>query len=608
MNNDYKYTIRRIGQYMGHYAWLFLGIGFLVAMAALGNLLGTYRIRTIVNTALYFGKEEAFLQIGIMAIWFGIGVLCSLSYSQLMAIGAQKVIQEIRKDLFSRLQKLPLSYFDTHSQGEIMSRFTNDVDTLSDALNNSFAMMIQSGIQVIGTLVLLFVLNWQLSLIVVVFYILMFAYIRYSSKTSKHYFSLQQSHLGSLNGYIEEHLKNQKVIKVFNHEKICQTEFEQQNSALQKASQNAQNYAATIIPMVVSCSYINFAIVAIAGGYLTLLGKMDIGALSSYLVFVRQAALPINQFSMQMNLILSALAGASRIFDLMDQNTEVNEGKVTLVSIQKENGTIIETNKNTGLWAWRHPRENDVEYVDLKGDVRFENVTFGYTADKTILHDISLFAKPGQKIAFVGATGAGKTTITNLINRFYDVQKGSITYDGIDVKLIKKEDLRRSLAMVLQDTHLFSGTILDNIRFGNLEASNKECIDAAKLANAHSFISRLPQGYETYITNDGANLSNGQRQLIAIARAAVANPPVLILDEATSCIDTYTEKQIEKGMDSLMKGRTVFVIAHRLSTVRSSDAIMVLDHGKIIERGSHEELLKQKGLYYKLYTGMFELS
>ncbi len=601
-------TIRKLMHYMGNHALLFVLVGILVAFSALGNLLGTYMIRPVVNEVLSTGLDKALLQIILMAFIFLIGVLSALGYTQIMAVAAQKVVKDIRQDLFHVLQKLPLSFFDTHSHGELMSRFTNDVDTVSDALNNSFAMMIQSFIQVVGTLILLFVLSWRLSLIVVLFYIIMFIYIQFSSKKSKSYFSLQQKNIGDINGFTEEMISGQKVVKVFNHEKANQKIFESLNKNLQRSSAKAQGYAQTIVPMVVSLSYVNYAIVSVLGGYMVLKGQMDVGSLASYLIFVRQAAMPINQFTMQMNLLLTSLSGAERIFELMDMDPEVDQGKVTLVSIRKENDQIIETRENTGQWAWRHPREQGIEYVLLQGDVRFHDVSFGYTTKKTILHDISLYAKPGQKVAFVGATGAGKTTITNLINRFYDIQNGSITYDGIDIKLIKKADLRHSLGIVLQDTHLFTGTILDNIRFGNLEATDDECVRAAKLANADSFIRRLPQGYQTMIHNDGSNLSTGQRQLLAIARAAVADPPVLILDEATSSIDTRTEQLIEKGMDQLMEGRTVFVIAHRLSTVRNADVIIVLDHGQIIERGNHEQLIDQHGVYYQLYTGMFELS
>ena len=548
--------------------------------------------------------------VALTACIYGAGVLSAYGYTQIMVVVAQKIVCEIREDLFHRMQSLPLRYFDTNPNGDTMSRFTNDVDTISDALNNSFAMMVQSFIQIVGTLTLIFILNWQLSLIVLLCYILMFAYIRFSGQRSRHYFGQQQRCLGRLNGFVEEMIQGQKVVKVFNHEQANMAEFRARNGELQQAATSALAYAGTMVPMVVSLSYVNYAIVAIVGGIMAINGWTDVGSLASYLVFVRQTAMPINQFTSQSNLILTAMSGAERIFELMEQEPERDEGRVTLTSVaRRSDGSLYECVQNSGMWAWRHPRaDGSVELVALRGDVRFDHVRFGYDSGRPILHDISLYAKPGQKIAFVGATGAGKTTITNLINRFYDVDQGSITYDGIDVRLIRKADLRRSLSIVLQDTHLFTGTIADNIRYGKLDASMEEVVQAACLANADSFIRRLPNGYDTRLSGDGASLSQGQRQLLAIARAAIADPPVLILDEATSSIDTRTERLIEKGMDSLMEGRTVFVIAHRLSTVRNADAIMVLDHGRIIERGSHDELIARKGTYYQLYTGMFELS
>ena len=434
---------------------------------------------------------------------------------------------------------------------------------------------------------------------------IMFLYIRFSGKRSKAYYARQQKVLGGLDGYIEEMVNGQKVVKVFNREGDNLEAFREKNEALRKAGTGAQGYAATMVPAVVSISYVNYAIVAILGGIMALKGMTDVGSLASYLVFVRQSAAPINQFTQQSNFLLAALAGAERVFDAMRQTPEVDDGEVTLVHAETRDGKLCVSDKKTGRWAWKKP---DGTLVPLCGDVRFEHVKFGYNAKKTVLQDITLYAKPGQKIAFVGSTGAGKTTITNLINRFYDVQGGRILYDGIDVRDIKKDDLRHSLGIVLQDTHLFTGTIADNIRFGKLDATQEEIEKAAKIANADSFIRRLPNGYNTMVTSDGANLSQGQRQLLAIARAAVADPPVLILDEATSSIDTRTEALIEKGMDSLMEGRTVFVIAHRLSTVRNANAIMVLEHGEIVERGDHEDLLRQKGMYYRLYNGMFELS
>ena len=586
------YTIRALLSYLGRHKFLLLAVAVLVTVSALANLLGTYMIRPVVNNLATGGMEALLRGVAITALIYLAGALAAWGYTQTMVKAAQKVLYDIRRDLFAHLQKLPLRFFDTRRHGDVMSYFTNDVDTISDALNNSFAMVIQSFIQVAGTLTMLFILNWRLTLVVAVCYVVMFLYIRYSGKRSKAYYNKQQRALGDLDGYIEEMVAGQKVVKVFNHEKANLRTFREKNEALRKAGTGAQSYAATMIPAVVSISYINYAIVAALGGYMAMAGMTDVGSLASYLVFVRQAAMPINQFTQQTNFLLAALAGAERVFEAMDQTPEVDDGQVRL-------------EKRDGGWVWRKP---DGSEVPLRGDVRFEGVTFGYDAGHPILKDISLFAKPGQKIAFVGSTGAGKTTITNLINRFYDVQKGRVTYDGIDVKDIRKDDLRRSLGMVLQDTHLFTGTIADNIRFGKLDATMEEVEKAAKIANADSFIRRLPQGYDTMVTADGANLSQGQRQLLAIARAAVADPPVLILDEATSSIDTRTEAPIEKGMDQLMEGRKVFVIAHRLSTVRNADAIMVLVQGQIVERGSHEDLLAQQGEYYQLYNGMFELS
>ena len=604
-------TLRTLLHYMGNHRFLLLAVAVLVSLSALANLLGTYMLKPIVNDYIIPRDVNGLIHaVALTACIYGAGVLSAYGYTQIMVVVAQKIVCEIREDLFHRMQSLPLRYFDTNPNGDTMSRFTNDVDTISDALNNSFAMMVQSFIQIVGTLTLIFILNWQLSLIVLLCYVLMFAYIRFSGQRSRHYFGQQQRCLGRLNGFVEEMIQGQKVVKVFNHEQANMAEFRARNDELQQAATSALAYAGTMVPMVVSLSYVNYAIVAIVGGIMAINGWTDVGSLASYLVFVRQTAMPINQFTSQSNLILTAMSGAERIFELMEQEPERDEGRVTLTSVaRRSDGSLYECVQNSGIWAWRHPRaDGSVELVELRGDVRFDHVRFGYDSGRPILHDISLYAKPGQKIAFVGATGAGKTTITNLINRFYDVDQGSITYDGIDVRLIRKADLRRSLSIVLQDTHLFTGTIADNIRYGKLDASMEEVVQAACLANADSFIRRLPNGYDTRLSGDGASLSQGQRQLLAIARAAIADPPVLILDEATSSVDTRTERLIEKGMDSLMEGRTVFVIAHRLSTVRNADAIMVLDHGRIIERGSHDELIARKGTYYQLYTGMFELS
>lgn len=600
-----KHTLRVFLSYLGRHKKMLAVVAILVTISAGANLLGTYMIRPVVN-GLADGDVHTLLRgVLITALIFGCGALASYGYTQTMVKAAQQVVFDIRRDLFEHVQTLPLQFFDSRRHGDIMSLFTNDIDTMADALNNSFAMVLQSFIQIVGTLTLLYVLNWRLSLIVTVCYGIMFWYIKFSGKRSKGYYTKQQNSLGELNGYIEELITGQKVVKVFHHEEESFTEFCKKNEELRKAGTGAQGYAATMVPVVVSISYVNYAIVAVLGGLLALHGKADIGSLASYLVFVRQAALPINQFTQQSNFLLSALAGAERVFDVMSLEPEIDEGKVELVNVKEENGALAVCEETTGRWAWKRP---DGTMTELKGDVRFENVDFGYTADRLILKNISLYAKPGQKIAFVGSTGAGKTTITNLINRFYDVQGGAVVYDGIDVKDIEKDALRHSLGIVLQDTHLFTGTVAENIRFGKLDATQEEIERAAKIANADSFIRRLPNGYDTMLTSDGANLSQGQRQLLAIARAAVADPPVLILDEATSSVDTRTEALIEKGMDQLMEGRTVFVIAHRLSTVRNANAIMVLEQGNIVERGDHDALLAQKGKYYQLYHGMFELS
>lgn len=600
-----KHTLRVFLSYLGRHKKMLAVVAVLVTISAGANLLGTYMIRPVVN-GLADGDVHTLLRgVLITALIFGCGALAAYGYTQTMVKAAQQVVFDIRRDLFEHVQTLPLQFFDSRRHGDIMSLFTNDIDTMADALNNSFAMVIQSFIQIVGTLTLLYILNWRLSLIVTVCYGIMFWYIKFSGKRSKGYYTKQQNSLGELNGYIEELITGQKVVKVFHHEEESFTEFCKKNEELRKAGTGAQGYAATMVPVVVSISYVNYAIVAVLGGLLALHGKADIGSLASYLVFVRQAALPINQFTQQSNFLLSALAGAERVFDVMSLEPEIDEGKVELVNVKEENGALAVCEETTGRWAWKRP---DGTMTELKGDVRFENVDFGYTADRLILKNISLYAKPGQKIAFVGSTGAGKTTITNLINRFYDVQGGAVVYDGIDVKDIEKDALRHSLGIVLQDTHLFTGTVAENIRFGKLDATQEEIEHAAKIANADSFIRRLPNGYDTMLTSDGANLSQGQRQLLAIARAAVADPPVLILDEATSSVDTRTEALIEKGMDQLMEGRTVFVIAHRLGTVRNANAIMVLEQGNIVERGDHDALLAQKGKYYQLYHGMFELS
>ena len=658
---DTKKTIKHLLVYLGHYKWMFMLVALLVLLSAGANVTGTYLVKPVVNRFIVPGDMEGLLKAVIaMGVMYACGALCTLGYNRIMVKVSQKVIQDIRNDLFAHVQKLPLKYFDAHTHGELMSRFTNDVDTVQEAMNNSFAMIIQSFIMLFGTLIMMMVLSIRLSMIVVVFLIIMFFFIKFNSKHSKKYFNRQQEELGKINGFVQEMMAGQKVEKVFNHEQKNFEKFCEMNESFRKESTNALAFAGMMIPTIVSLSYLNYAISACVGGIFTLKGLMDLGSLSSYLIYVRQSAMPLNQFTQQVNFLLSALSGAERIFDMMDEEPEVDEGSVTLCNaVKNEDGSLTECKEYTGTFAWKVPanlntywnsetykeklkkqiinevsdmevtRVNNIVYpadkdnkkgsaladvsdgtylVELRGDVRFKNVVFGYVPEKTILNDVTLYAKQGQKIAFVGSTGAGKTTIINLINRFYDIQSGSITYDGIDIKDIKKDDLRRSLAMVIQDTHLFTGTIADNIRYGKLDATDEEVRNAAVIANADSFIRRLPDGYDTMLYSDGGNLSQGQRQLLAIARAAIAKAPVLILDEATSSVDTRTERLIEKGMDAIMEGRTVFVIAHRLSTVRNSKAIMVLEKGQIIERGSHDELLEQKGRYYQLHTGQFELS
>jgi ATP-binding cassette subfamily B protein len=607
---DTKATFKKLVSYLGRHTWELLAVAVLVTIAALSNLIGTYSIKYVVNEA-YENKDGQ--KLALLCLWVGLiylaGALSSFGYTQIIARLAQKVIYEMRKDMFEHIQDLPLKYFDTHSFGNIMSVFTNDIDSVSDALNNAFASLIQYFVEIVGTMIFIFVLDWKLSLIVFAFYILMFAYIIMAGKKSKHYYRLQQETLGELSGFADEIIRGQKTVKVFNHEEAALAQFKEKSARLKKSSISALTYSNTMVPMVMALSYVNYAIVAIVGGLMAYNGQLDLGTISAYLVFVRQTAMPINRFTGQANVLLNSLAAAERIFQIIGEKPESDLGQVTLARVEiSKDGSFTESTERTGLWAWKKVESGKVTYTKLCGDVRFKDVVFAYREGQTILTSISLYAKPGQKIALVGSTGAGKTTITNLINRFYDIQSGQITFDGINIQDIKKDDLRKSLGMVLQDTHLFTGTIEDNIRYGKLDATSDEVVKAAELANADSFIRRLPQGYKTLLTADGANLSQGQRQLLAIARAAISDPPVLILDEATSSIDTHTEHLIQEGMDKLMKGRTVFVIAHRLSTVRNANAIIVLEHGRIIERGDHEDLLKQKGRYYSLYTGQAELS
>ena len=607
---DTKKTMAKLLKYIGHYKFSMVFIAILVSISAFSGIMGTYLLKPVINEYILPGDIPGLVRmIVLMGVLYLAGAISCLLYNRMMVHVSQQVVSEIRVDLFRHTQKLPLKFFDSHTHGELMSHFTNDVDTISEALNNSFTLMIQSFITSIGTIIMLILLDWKLSLIVVFFLLVMLIYIRHNGKLSKKYFVQQQKNLGNINGYVEEMVEGQKVEKIFRHEKQDFEKFCELNEKLRVSSTMAATYTGITVPTIVSLSYINYAISACVGGLFALSGLINMGTLASYLVYVRQSAMPMNQFTMQINFLMVALASAEKIFSMMEEEPESDEGAVTLKRVVQEvDGSLKETDIYTGSFAWKVPdRDQEYHLVPLKGDVRFHDVVFGYTGENIILNGISLYAKPGQKIAFVGSTGAGKTTIINLVNRFYELNGGTITYDGIDIRNIKKDDLRRSISLVIQETHLFTGSIADNIRYGRLNASHEDVLTAAKIANADSFIRRLPNGYDTLLESDGSNLSQGQRQLIAIARAAISQPPVLVMDEATSSIDTRTEKLIEKGMDALMKDRTVFVIAHRLSTVRNSNAILVLERGEIIERGSHDELLQEKGKYYQLHTGQFEL-
>lgn len=617
-NNQNKDGLKRVFSLIWkNYKLQVVIIVFLILFSALANVLGSTFLQTLIDQYItplsgqsnpdFSGLLKA---IAGMAGIYLTGILSTWIWNRLMVNISLGTLNDVREGLFRHMETLPVSYFDTHAHGDIMSIYTNDTDTLRQLISQSAPQVLSSGAQIVFVLVSMFVMNWQLALVTVIMGGVMLYASRFISSRSGRFFREQQKQLGAVNGFIEEMMEGQRVIKVFTHEEKSIQDFEAVNDKLCDASTNANKFANILMPICMNIGYISYVLTALTGAIFALNGMFGItlGTIAAFLQLNRSFNNPIVQISQQVNAVVMAGAGAQRIFALMDTPSETDNGVVTLVRAKKENGQWVETQEYTGHWCWKHPRPNGkTELVELKGDVRFDDVNFGYTKKKQILHDISLFAKPGQKIAFVGATGAGKTTITNLINRFYDIQSGMITYDGIDIKLIKKDDLRHSLGIVLQDTNLFSGTIMDNIRFGKLDATDEECIAAARLARADDFIRHLEHGYDTVIEGSGESLSQGQRQLIAIARAAVANPPVLILDEATSSIDTRTERLVQEGMDRLMHGRTTFVIAHRLSTIMNSDAIMVLDNGRIIERGDHDDLIRQKGTYYQLYTGAFEL-
>ncbi len=588
-----------------------------IIVSSLANVLGTLFLRTLIDdyispllgvqNPVFTGLLKA---ISIMACIYIVGVVSTYVYQRVMAIVSQGVLRDIRDDMFEKMEELPISYFDTHTHGDIMSHYTNDTDTLRQMISQSIPNFLSSSMSILSTFFSMIYLSPILTVFVVIFTSLIMLCSTKLVKMSSKYFVSQQKSLATVNGYVEEMISGQKVIKVFTHEEIAKRDFDKINDQLYTDMFTANKFANILMPVAGNLGNLEYVLVALVGTLMAInnFGGLTLGTIVSFLNLTKGFNMPIQQVSNQLNAVIMALAGASRIFEMMDEKPETDEGYVTLVNAKKENGELVECKEKTGIWAWKHPHHDGrLEYVEVKGHIEMNDVDFGYEPEKLVLHNITLYAKPGQKIAFVGATGAGKTTITNLINRFYDIEDGKIRYDGININKIKKDDLRHSLGMVLQDTNLFTGTIKDNIRYGKEDATDEEIIAAAKLANAHNFIMHLPDKYDTMLTNNGAQLSQGQRQLLAIARAAINDPPVMILDEATSSIDTRTEKIVQDGMDKLMEGRTVFVIAHRLSTVRNSKAIMVLDHGKIIERGSHDELIANKGQYYQLYTGAFEL-
>ena len=608
-----KGTFRRILKYFKPYRGqlVLVLIGLLASVAA--NIAGTYMLKPIINDYIvpWIGNENPDFtgligQLAVMAAVYTIGILGTFMYNRLMINVSTGTLTRLRLEMFTKMQTLPISYFDRRTHGEIMSTYTNDTDVMREMISQGLPSFISSAVRIVGVFTMMIVLNPILTGIAILMLVIMMLITKAIAGRSGRFFKARQDSVGKVNGYIEEMIEGQKVVKVFCHEQAVNSRFDELNETLRRNTAAASTLASIMGPIMNNLSHVTYAIIAASGGLLGVAGIIDIGTLGAFLQYTRSFSMPVAEISQQANNVLSALAGAERIFALLDEKAEEDEGDIVMVNARvNEKGELEECSERTEIWAWEKPTG---ELISVRGDVRFENVTFSYDGKVDVLKNVSLYAKPGQKIAFVGSTGAGKTTITNLINRFYDIQSGRITYDGIPIRQIKKASLRGSLGMVLQDTHLFTGTVRENIRYGRLDATDEEIVSAAKLANAHYFISHLPEGYDTVLTADGANLSQGQRQLIAIARAAVADPPVLILDEATSSIDTRTESLIEKGMDSLMKDRTVFVIAHRLSTVRNSDAIMVLEHGEIIERGNHDELIKQQGKYYQLYMGMFELS
>lgn len=608
-----KGTFRRILKYFKPYRGqlVLVLIGLLASVAA--NIAGTFMLVPIINVYIipWIGNENPDFtgligQLAVMAAVYTIGILGTFMYNRLMINVSTGTLTRLRLEMFTKMQTLPISYFDRRTHGEIMSTYTNDTDVMREMISQGLPSFISSAVRIVGVFTMMIVLNPILTGIAILMLGIMMLITKTIAGRSGRFFKARQDSVGKVNGYIEEMIEGQKVVKVFCHEQAVNSRFDELNETLRKNTAAASTLASIMGPIMNNLSHVTYAIIAASGGLLGVAGIIDIGTLGAFLQYTRSFSMPVAEISQQANNVLSALAGAERIFALLDEKAEEDEGDIVMVNARvNEKGELEECSERTETWAWEKPNG---ELIRVRGDVRFEDVTFSYDGKVDVLKNVSLYAKPGQKIAFVGSTGAGKTTITNLINRFYDIQSGRITYDGIPIRQIKKASLRGSLGMVLQDTHLFTGTVRENIRYGRLDATDEEIVSAAKLANAHYFISHLPEGYDTVLTADGANLSQGQRQLIAIARAAVADPPVLILDEATSSIDTRTESLIEKGMDSLMKDRTVFVIAHRLSTVRNSDAIMVLEHGEIIERGNHDELIKQQGKYYQLYMGMFELS